>query len=281
MFNSDLRKEALDDLSRANDNYTNTVNTTTEDAEKLYKKRQKAVSVLKNVEKYINSLKNVPYEYSKIIGEIRVRRQNFESTIQKLEIESAKIDQNTGTAAGAGIAAGVGVGAFGPTAAMGIATTFGTASTGAAISTLSGAAATNAALAWLGGGALAAGGGGMAAGNALLALAGPIGWAIGGTALVGSGIIASVKNKKIAEEAESNTRIIKSETEHLEEVDYKVVKLCNETTRLNTGVNKLLSMLESNGCCDFHDFSQSDRNNMASMLNSAETISVKIGITVE
>lgn len=72
---------------------------------------------------------------------------------------------------------------------MGIATTFGVASTGTAISALSGAAATNAALAWLGGGALAVGGGGMAAGNAFLALAGPIGWAIAGVALVASGLM--------------------------------------------------------------------------------------------
>lgn len=66
---------------------------------------------------------------------------------------------------------------------MAIATTLGTASTGTAISALSGAAATNAALAWLGGGALATGGGGVAAGEAFLALAGPVGWAIGGTEL--------------------------------------------------------------------------------------------------
>ena len=72
---------------------------------------------------------------------------------------------------------------------MGIATTFGVASTGTAISTLSGAAATNAALAWLGGGALAAGGGGMVAGKALLVLAGPVGWAIAGVALVSSGLL--------------------------------------------------------------------------------------------
>ena len=69
-----------------------------------------------------------------------------------------------GFAAGAGL--GVAVVTMGPTVAMGVATTFGVASTGTAISTLSGAAATNAALAWLGGGALAAGGGGMAAGEA-------------------------------------------------------------------------------------------------------------------
>ena len=60
---------------------------------------------------------------------------------------------------------------------------------GLAISALSGAAATNAALAWLGGGALAAGGGGMAAGNVFLALAGPVGWAIAGVALIASGLM--------------------------------------------------------------------------------------------
>ena len=51
----------------------------------------------------------------------------------------------------------------------------GTASTGAAIGGLTGVAATNATLAWLGGGALAAGGGGMALGSMVLGgiIAGP------------------------------------------------------------------------------------------------------------
>lgn len=87
--------------------------------------------------------------------------------------------KNAGAGA-AGASLGVAVVTMGPTVAMGVATTFGVASTGTAISALSGAAATNAALAWLGGGALAVGGGGMAAGEAFLALAGPVGWAIAG-----------------------------------------------------------------------------------------------------
>ena len=52
--------------------------------------------------------------------------------------------------------------------AVHIAAKVGIASTGAAISGLSGAAARNATLAWLGGGALASGGGGMALGGAVL-----------------------------------------------------------------------------------------------------------------
>jgi hypothetical protein len=48
-------------------------------------------------------------------------------------------------------------------------------------------------LAWLGGEALAAGGGGMAGGSALLALAGPIGWGIGAASLTAGGSFASEK----------------------------------------------------------------------------------------
>ena len=88
-----------------------------------------------------------------------------------------------------GVGAGVAVATIGPTAAMGIATTFGVASTGTAISALSGAAATNLCISMVGWWSTCAGGGGMAAGNAFLALAGPIGWAIAGVALLGSGIL--------------------------------------------------------------------------------------------
>ncbi len=91
---------------------------------------------------------------------------------------------------------GLGISTVLPASLMAFATTFGTASTGVAISSLSGAAATNAALAWLGGGALAAGGGGMAVGSALL-MAGPIGLGISSAAL---GFCANEKNKEIAQE---------------------------------------------------------------------------------
>ena len=62
-------------------------------------------------------------------------------------------------------------------------TAIGTASTGAAISGLSGAAASNAILAWLGGGAIASGGGGVAAGTIVMG-------AITSLAVVGVAVIA-------------------------------------------------------------------------------------------
>ena len=137
----------------------------------------------------IPSEQKVQYEKTKKVNLAwKQQAESIEKSYQDAKIKSA----GSGTA---GVGAGVAVAALGPTAAMGIATTFGVASTGTAISALSGAAATNAALAWLGGGALAVGGGGMVAGEALLAMAGPVGWAIAGAALIGSSIALLVANK--------------------------------------------------------------------------------------
>ena len=97
----------------------------------------------------------------------------LETASRKIELEYKKAEAKTASQGAAGVGAGIAIVTLGPTVAMGVATTFGVASTGTAISTLTGAAATNAALAWLGGGALATGGGGMAAGSTFLALAVP------------------------------------------------------------------------------------------------------------
>lgn len=67
-----------------------------------------------------------------------------------------------------GVISSVGVGVGASAATTSAVTTFGAASTGTAIAGLSGAAAESATLAWLGGGALAAGGGGMALGAVAL-----------------------------------------------------------------------------------------------------------------
>ena len=85
----------------------------------------------------------------------------------------------------------VGATATGAVAAAGTTATVaavGSASTGTAIASLSGAAATKATLAWLGGGALAAGGGGVAMGVAVLT---------GGAAVVGIGTYKLIRKKTL------------------------------------------------------------------------------------
>ena len=119
---------------------------------------------LTTIQSLFDRIRNVPEENMLKYEKLKAIRVNWKQQAEKIELEYQKAEVKAAGQGAAGVGAGVAVVALGPTAAMGIATTFGVASTGTAISALSGAAATNAALAWLGGGALAAGGGGMAAG---------------------------------------------------------------------------------------------------------------------
>ena len=215
------------------------------------------------------------------MSRVTLKRQAFEQEVAQLQIESKKTDKISTSVAGAGAMAGAGIAVFGPTAAMAVATTFGTASTGTAIATLSGAAATNAALAWLGGGALAVGGGGMAAGEAFLAMAGPVGWAIGGAAILGGGAFANHKNKKIAEEAEAQTRKIKKETENLKEIDTRVEAERKAIRPLHSGVKKILKQLEALGHRDYKKLSSEEKEMLRTLLNSSEALSERIGVKLQ
>lgn len=152
------------------------------EADGLYK-------ALCDIQDAFDGIRNVPADKVLEYERLEKVRLEWKSQAEKIEADYNAANAKNAGAGAAGIGLGVAVAAMGPTVAMGVATTFGVASTGTAISALSGAAATNAALAWLGGGALAFGGGGMAAGEAFLAMAGPIGWAIAGAALLCSGAV--------------------------------------------------------------------------------------------
>ncbi len=278
MFNSKYKKEALRELERASSKYQSAFDEAVKNTSILQERRMAAIETLKQVERYVDELRNKPYEFEKIIREIKIRRQNFESKVESLRLESQHIDRVAGTTAGAGALAGAGVAALGPTAAMGIAMTFGTASTGTAIATLSGAAATNAALAWLGGGALLAGGGGMVAGETFLALLGPVGWIIGGSALTLSGVFATKKNREIAENAESSTRVVKKETTRIQKVSCEVERLSDLTRSLSEKITVALNKIRDKN--DYRYFTVYDKENMRIIMNSSESLSQQIGVTI-
>ncbi len=198
---------------------------------------------LNGIQDLFDLIRNIPSEkrlqYEKL-KEIRISWKQQAGKIDS-DYQTARI-KSAGSGA-AGVGAGVAVVALGPSAAMGIATTFGVASTGTAISSLSGAAATNAALAWLGGGAAAAGGGGMAAGNALLALAGPVGWAIAGVALLGSGILLLVADNEKRQLESIFTHISQRDTKSYDlatvEINERVKRITNETGLLDSAIGRI------------------------------------------
>lgn len=198
---------------------------------------------LNAIQSQFDEIRNVPEENRLEFERIRKIRLNWRRQVERIEEDFATARaKNVGRGA-AGAGAGIAVAALGPTAAMGVATTFGVASTGTAISALSGAAATNAALAWLGGGALVAGGGGMAAGEALLALAGPAGWAIAGVALLGSGVLlfkGRSEKKRVEEVFELiSKRDTKSYELAIVELEERIRRMDDEQVNLREAIGRI------------------------------------------
>ena len=277
MFNADLKKRALEALEMAGRTYNFQYDEMIKHIENLHNKRVYSCDLLKEVESYLTSIANKPIEFEKSISEIHFRRMKFDDEIEKIKKESSNAG-NLGGMAGAGALAGAGVAAMGPTAAMAVATTFGTASTGAAISTLSGAAATKAALAWLGGGALSAGGAGMAGGQLLLKLMGPVGWGLSLAAIVGGGVWANSKNKKISRESEKHTNKLKREIKEIQKIDTKVEKLYSRITdELNKGLKNILADMINTGIWDYNKMSNEHKEKLLVIKNSAEALSEMIG----
>lgn len=282
MLNSGLKKEALTALQNAQNTYASLCSDAQKAAEILFKARQSSSDkVIPEVEGYINSLANTPKEFDKTFAAYRAEFKVFSNLLHDLEVEAKAANFKAGSTAAAGIAAGVGTAAFAPTAAMAIATTFGTASTGTAISALSGAAATNAALAWLGGGALVAGGGGMSGGSALLALAGPVGWAIGGAALVGGGLFARSTNSKIAEEANHRRKELEVHIRRLNAALQEIRRVLNLTQQHVQGVKVLLERLVSTAPNDYSEFSASQREGIGSLVNHVRSLSALLNKKVD
>ncbi|GAB3447168.1 hypothetical protein [Insolitispirillum peregrinum] len=274
MFNGAMKDEAITVLKVAQAKHATEAKIVGEASARLFDlRRSSSKKIITQVEGYINTLANSPKRFDKSFSEYRAEFKSFNEIIAAIEAEAADANTWASTGAATGIATGVGVATFAPNAAMAIATTFGTTSTGTAISTLSGAAATNAALAWLGGGALASGGGGMAAGEAFLALAGPVGWAIGGTALMAAGLFIRSRNGEIAEDAAVETKKIQTHIAALSAAKLEVKRLFNLTERHVDGVTVLLAQLKERAPGNYIEFSTVQKEWLGALINHVHSLS--------
>lgn len=225
-------------------------------AGELYNRRKEYSRELILIRELLSSFKGLPdwciNSVDSAIGQIKDFRTavDYENN-PKAFAESTDQTGRTAAFIGAGTAAGAAIATLGPTAAMSIATVLGTASTGTAISALSGVAATNAALAWLGGGAIAAGGGGVAGGTLLLGMFGPIGLAVGAVSVVGGMMFMNSKNKEKRAEIEKNIDTIKHDIQIMEPKLNKLSELIarsdfNQQKRLRPKIKWLKSFLPKN-----------------------------------
>jgi len=274
MFKIGVRREALKALEKAQDDYTDLHKKTQVKAESLFKlRRSTSLELIPEVEAYVNSLANTPKDFDKSFAEYKAEFTAFNSILHELKLAAKKVQVKAGGGAAIGAAVGVGTAAYAPTAAMAVATTFGTASTGTAISTLSGAAATKAALAWLGGGVLAQGGAGIAGGNALLALAGPVGWAISGSAFVGAGLFARSKNGKIADQATTSRKELEVHTRTIRAANLEVDRILEQTDKHTKGMREMLAKLKKDAPADYNQFNLEMRQSIAALINHVHSLS--------
>ena len=273
MFNSSVRREAIEALKETVAKHEAVREKTTHASERLFEQRRRAArEVIERVETYVNLLANSPKEFDKTVADYRIAAGRFDRDVERLEIEAAqttKVGSATGTA---GAMTGVGVAALGPSAAMAVATTFGAASTGTAISALSGAAAANAAIAWLGGGALAAGGGGMAAGSTLLALAGPVGWGVAGTAVLGTAVFLRYRNRKYAKQATESRVKVEGEIRSLAAAMRQIEGLRQQTGQHVDGCLADLQWLTEHAPTDYREFQDDQKERLAALINHIRSL---------
>ncbi|WP_227938286.1 hypothetical protein [Alkalihalobacillus deserti] len=272
MLNSKLKKNSLETLKKLNNQYSELGETVQTNSIELLDIRNDSSNSIQEIENYVNTLANKPKDFDVTFAEVKIYMEKFQAILD-IEYDEKKANQLSGGIAGAGVAMGAGVAAFGPTAALAVATTFGTASTGTAISALSGAAATKAALAWLGGGALAAGGGGMVAGKALLALAGPVGWAIGGSALVGGALFANKKNKDLAVQAQNESIEVQKQIAILDAANIEIRELINLNTLHLANIEQQLALLTETAPRDYSDFTVEQKQEIGSLVNNTLSLS--------
>ena len=241
--------------------------------QQLFEEREQAVCVVEEAAALINSIASSPKEFETKLSEIEVQKKTFKNVCDfaKKELASAR---KTAVGAGAGVAGGMAVASLAPSAAMWIATTFGTASTGTAISALSGAAATNAALAWLGGGALAAGGGGMTAGSAFLALAGPIGWGIGGVTLCTSVVLFATRKTRMNKEKKKEIESVLKNTDKIKKTNAEIQVLTKETRSLYENLRKQYRENKKYWGKDFTRISEKGQMQLGTLVNNTKALAV-------
>ena len=278
MLNGAARKRAIADLKSTHERYVDHVGLLTEAARRLAEVREHtAEKVIARCEQYVNTLANSPKSFDRTINEFKAKFIAFEDVMEEARREAEGVNLKAGTGAAAGVGAGVATLAFGPSAAMAFATTFGTASTGTAISSLSGAAATNAALAWLGGGVAAGGGGGMAGGAVLLAMANPVGLAIGAASIAGTGLYMRGKNRRIIEKCNAQRREFEKQNSKIMVGLEKTRRLADATQELSQNVVVKLNELQGNAPSNYAEFDQAQKETLTAVINHVQSLCTMLG----
>jgi hypothetical protein len=286
MFNSSLKKDAIEVHKNAVNRYNQSHHEMQSACDTLYRTRELALTKILSAEALVNSIANRPKEFDKQMGDVKQHLLTFHQT-KDFAAETYKEAVRSGVSILSGVAAGGAIATAAPSVAMSIATTFGTASTGTAISSLSGAAAQKAALAWIGrvtGGIatkVIVTGAGMASGQAFLALAGPIGWGVSAASTAVSLISLSTKNKKVAQEAIDEAKTIMIARETLRETTAKIYQLQDQTSHLLEALSSQLDKAYAYLNMDFLSLDGDTQMLLGAVVNNTYSLAALLNKVVE
>ena len=127
---------------------------------------------------------------------------------------------------------------------------------------------------------MATGGGGIAAGNALLAMAGPIGWTIAGATLLTSILLFASKKKKLNKQKNEEIESVKKNTERIKEADAQISQILKETTSVREGVNSVYSQCLNLFGRDYTAFSEEQKKGLGALVNDTKALAALFQKTI-
>lgn len=274
------KEKKLDPYKVAIIEYNNTYTLMSDKGLELFRQRERSVDLIEYVRMLVNSIAKTPKDFETKIESISHKRAEFLES-EELARQELELARESAFGAAAGLAAGAAVASLAPSAALWVATTFGTASTGTAIASLSGAAANGAALAWLGGGAVAVGGGGMASGSALLALTGPVGWAIGGTSLLVTISLYTHKQLKNRAVKQQALESVKKNTARLNSSAAQIESLLQQSTAFREKLAESYSNCLQFFGADYQSLTSDQQKQLATLVNNTTSCAFHLAERIE
>lgn len=264
MLNSSYKNQAVNDLIKIDNAYGITLKNTIKSMERLYNVRIISKKMLISIDSYIESIANTPRDFNTKIGNIRLNYKSFSNNIDSIKaLQTKQINDLRSLYRGEYSALYSIIQTLNPTTNLAIASTISTNSIPMAFNSLSGASNIHNSLSWLSNG--------LSVSNVI---ANPKGISLIEVAI---GMISvNMSNKEIAQKAELSTRKIKQEKVRIEKINVQVSALASETKTLSSLLSKQFIRSKNTRKKDWTLFTQSELEEIVSMLNSAEVLSKKI-----
>ena len=127
---------------------------------------------------------------------------------------------------------------------------------------------------------MSAGGAGVAGGQALLALAGPIGWGITGVTTAASVFALGHKNKKIADEAIAEAKKITVAGAEVDETSAKIQHLTDETVMLMDSLRDMARANRTLKGANYLELSEDEQYRLGTMVNNTLALAEMLNKTI-